>query len=52
LRGLPEARYVRTENAGSNDAMLAINVGMGFRPAWEETIWQMPVADARRALER
>jgi GNAT superfamily N-acetyltransferase len=52
LREMPEARYVRTENAGSNDAMLAINVGMGFTPAWEETIWQVPVADARKALER
>lgn len=50
LRDLPQARYVRTENAGSNDAMLAINVGMGFRPAWEQVIWQVPLADAKRAL--
>jgi GNAT superfamily N-acetyltransferase len=50
LRDLPEARYIRTENAGSNEAMLAINVGMGFRPAWEEVIWQVPLADAKRAL--
>jgi len=52
LRDLREAHYIRTENAGSNDAMLAINVGMGFKPAWEEVIWQVPVADARRALVR
>lgn len=52
LKDLPEARYVRTDNAASNDAMLAINVGMGFKPAWEEIIWQVPVADAKRALGR
>lgn len=51
LRDQPQARYIRTENAGSNEAMLAINVGMGFRPAWEEVIWQLPVAEAKRALE-
>ena len=45
---LPEARYIRTENAGSNAPMLAINVKMGFRPAWENTIWQIPLADAQR----
>jgi len=51
LREMPKARYVRTENAGSNAAMLAINVGMGFKPAWEEVIWQAPVPDVRRAVE-
>jgi len=45
---LPEARYIRTENAGSNAPMLAINVKMGFRPAWENTIWQIPLAEAQR----
>jgi mycothiol synthase len=48
LAELPEARYIRTENAGSNAPMLAINIKMGFRPAWENTIWQIPLADARR----
>lgn len=50
LREMPDARYIRTENAGSNAAMLAINVGMGFMPAWEEVIWQVPVPEARRIL--
>jgi GNAT superfamily N-acetyltransferase len=50
LRDMPGAHHIRTENAGTNAAMLAINVGMGFKPAWEEVIWQVPVADARRAL--
>src|SRR6266508_4649716 len=48
LAELPKARYIRTENAGSNAPMLAINVKMGFQPAWENTIWQIPLADAQR----
>ena len=48
LDELPEARYIRTGNAGTNAAMLAINVGMGFKPAWESVIWQIPLEDARR----
>ncbi len=51
LRELPQARYIRTENAGSNAAMLAINVAMGFKPAWEQVIWQIGVPDLRQALE-
>ena len=45
---MPKARFIRTENAGTNAPMLAINVKMGFAPAWEDTIWQMPLADAKR----
>lgn len=48
LADLPSARFIRTENAGTNAPMLAINVGMGFAPAWEETIWQLPLAEAKR----
>jgi mycothiol synthase len=48
LDELPEARYIRTGNAGTNAAMLAINVAMGFQPAWESVIWQIPLEDARR----
>jgi GNAT superfamily N-acetyltransferase len=48
LEEVPEARYVRTDNAGTNAAMLAINVAMGFKPVWESVIWQIPLEDARR----
>ena len=48
LDELPDARYIRTGNAGTNAAMLAINVAMGFKPAWESVIWQLPLEDARR----
>lgn len=51
LREMPNARYVRTENAGTNAAMLAINVAMGFTAAWEEVIWQAPIAEVRRYAE-
>jgi GNAT superfamily N-acetyltransferase len=47
-REMPQARYIRTDNAGTNAAMLAINVAMGFKPAWESVIWQIPLEDARR----
>ncbi|GAC1696923.1 MAG: GNAT family N-acetyltransferase [Candidatus Limnocylindrales bacterium] len=49
---LPEARFIRTENAGTNAPMLAINVNMGFVPAWHQTIWQLPLADAKRYAAR
>jgi mycothiol synthase len=48
LDELPEARYIRTDNAGTNAAMLAINVAMGFRPVWESVVWQIPLEHARR----
>jgi len=48
LDELPEARFIRTGNAGTNAAMLAINVAMGFKPVWESVIWQIPLEDARR----
>ncbi|MGH2492264.1 MAG: GNAT family N-acetyltransferase, partial [Candidatus Limnocylindria bacterium] len=48
LEEVPEARYIRTDNAGTNAAMLAINVAMGFKAVWESVIWQIPLEDARR----
>lgn len=39
----PRVRCIRTFNAGSNAAMLAINEGMGFRRYREEVGYQLPV---------
>lgn len=45
----PEARYIRTDNAGTNAPMLNINDRMGFREAWWMDIWQLPFDDAQRS---
>jgi GNAT superfamily N-acetyltransferase len=44
LRDAPDAKWFETENAGSNQAMLAINVAMGYTPYKEITAWQFDVA--------
>lgn len=46
----PEARRVRTNNAASNGAMLAINDAMGFRPVKEVTAYQLELAGLERYL--
>lgn len=48
----PAARYVRTGNAYSNAPMLSINDRLGFAVVWSVTIWQLPIAEARRYVER
>ncbi len=47
----PKACYVRTGNADMNKWMLDINTKLGFREAWAETMWQLPLAEARRAVK-
>lgn len=47
-----EARFLRTENADTNAAMLKINEEMGFLPYYSETVWQVPTASARAFLDR
>lgn len=47
----PEVTRIRTENAQSNAAMLAINHAMGFRLHHEQTIWQIGVEDLLAALD-
>jgi mycothiol synthase len=44
LHDWPQVRYVRTGNADSNAAMLAINEDLGFRPHLAETLWQVDLA--------
>ncbi len=46
----PDIEALDTENAGSNDAMLAINIAMGFRPVYELGYWQSTVEDLRPKL--
>lgn len=43
LRDAPEAKWFETENAGSNEAMLAINIAMGYKPYKEIAAWQFDV---------
>jgi len=46
----PDSRFIRTGNANVNAQMLAINEKLGFTYAWQSTLWQLPIADARKAL--
>ncbi|HEY6959755.1 MAG TPA: GNAT family N-acetyltransferase [Candidatus Limnocylindria bacterium] len=46
LRERPAAKFIRTGNANENAPMLAINTQLGFRHAWSNTLWQLPVAEA------
>jgi len=50
LDELPAVRWVITWNAGSNDAMLAINRQLGFRPASIATTWQVATSVLRARL--
>jgi mycothiol synthase len=47
---LPDVRWVITWNAGSNDAMLAINRQLGFRTAAVMTTWQISTSQLRDNL--
>jgi mycothiol synthase len=46
----PAVRHLETWNAGSNEAMLNINVAMGFRPLENWGEWQLPTESAQAAL--
>jgi GNAT superfamily N-acetyltransferase len=50
LRERPEAKFIRTGNANVNKNMLEINAQLGFRHAWSNTLWQLPLAEARSSL--
>lgn len=52
LRELPAAKNIRTGNANTNAQMLGINTQLGFKMAWQSTLWQLPIADAKRAVGR
>ena len=50
MKERPAARFIRTGNANVNKQMLAINDQLGFRHAWQSTLWQLPLAEARTSL--
>jgi mycothiol synthase len=50
MRERPEAKYIRTGNANTNAQMLGINTQLGFKVAWQSMLWQLPIADAKKAL--
>jgi len=52
LRERPEAKVIRTGNANTNAQMLGINTQLGFKLAWQSTLWQAPIADVRKGLDR
>jgi GNAT superfamily N-acetyltransferase len=47
----PQVIDVRTGNADSNDAMLGINHGLGFRPYFAATWWQVKLETVQTYLE-
>lgn len=51
LRERPTAAVIRTGNANSNVAMLAINHQLGFRAFRAGTMWQLETATARGYLD-
>ena len=50
MRERPDAKYIRTGNANTNSQMLGINTQLGFKMAWQSTLWQLPIADAKKAV--
>lgn len=46
------AKFIRTGNANVNEHMLRINTQLGYRFAWQNTLWQLKLSDARKALGR
>jgi hypothetical protein len=50
LAEIAGSRLIRTGNANVNARMLAINARLGFKHAWQSTLWQLPIAVARKTL--
>jgi mycothiol synthase len=52
-RERPDVRFVRTSNADANEAMLRINVELGFEPYTSRIVWQADLerVDAYLAVE-
>jgi mycothiol synthase len=52
LREHPEVKFVRTQNADVNAAMLKINTELGFQPYSASTLWQVQVEQVMEYLKR
>lgn len=50
VRERPGARFIWTGNANTNAQMLGINTQLGFKVAWSQILWQVPLAQARKAV--
>jgi len=50
LERYPRVERITTDNAGSNEPMLAINIEMGFQPLQTTQAWQGDLAPARKAF--
>jgi mycothiol synthase len=48
---LPEAKYIRTNNAETNTAMLNINRKLGFKAYKRWTTWQVELHNVRKYLD-
>ncbi len=48
----PVVKRIRTGNADSNAAMLAINHALGFKPYIAETVWQIEVEKIKAYLQK
>lgn len=50
LQELPQAKFVRTDNADMNAPMMKINNELGFKPYMADCVWQVDTAQAARYL--
>lgn len=48
----PEIKYVRTQNADTNAAMLRINNELGFKPYMSSILWQMEISQVLEYLKK
>ncbi len=48
----PEVKFVRTNNADSNGAMVKINKELGFKPYMATCLWQVETEQAGSYLAR
>ena len=50
LENRPQAKFVRTDNVGSDAAMLGINQALGFKPYFSNCLWHVAAGKAQAYL--